>query len=256
MDEQPDSRLSQPLAEVAAALSQPKLVLLQRIAEAMARPIEQQVIEKDHIFSDEFAEAFGDQLLLHHGTHDEAVNKKTFEYMFRNAAQVAGHQAELNQNVTDAAADVLVDSISFSLKTEAAQRQSKSSTNIQKLLEARWIRECTTREDFAKSASTKIPHHLSRYERIVLLRGLKQEDSFLYSLFEIPKHLLMLTESLVAEDFDERNQYGGTGADVYLDGQRVFRLFLDGSVEKVRIFTLRLDHCVARATWRIPTETG
>jgi hypothetical protein len=76
----------------------------------------------------------------------------------------------------------------------------------------------------------------------------------LYTLIEIPKGRLMLIRGLSAHDFSPKNRYGGSGADVYDGDVRVFRLYLDGSVEKVRIFSLRIDHCVVRARWRVPLE--
>jgi hypothetical protein len=248
--------LRERFVSLVAHMSRPKLVLLERMALAMSREIEQQVVEADALFTPEFAEAVGDQLLLHHGTHDEPVNKKTFEYVFRNAAEAAGHTATINENTTDPSEDVRVDGTKFSLKTEAARSQSPTGMNIQKLMEARWIRECETRADFADKAAGVIPEHLQRYERIVLLRGRREGDSVAYMLVEIPNDLLMLVSGLTADNFEEKNKFGGSGADVYRDGIRVFRLYLDGSVEKVRVFSLRIDQCIIRARWTIPLEAA
>src|SRR4051794_35571231 len=88
------------LASLLRTMSRPKLVLLERMAMAMNREIEQEVVVSDELFTADFAEAVGDQLLLHHGTHDEPVNKKTFEYVFRNAAEAAGHSATINEHTT------------------------------------------------------------------------------------------------------------------------------------------------------------
>lgn len=235
-------------------MSRPKLVLLERIAQAMTREIEQDLVTADELFTPEFVEAMGDQLLLHHGTHDEAVNKKTFEYVFRNAAEAAGHQAAINENTTDPSEDVRVGDTKFSLKTEAAKAQSRTGMNIQKLMEARWIRDSNSPAELAGKASTVIPEHLERYERIVLLRGRRENGSVVYTLVEIPKDLLMLVRGLKPEDFEPKNKYGGSGADVLEGGERVFRLYLDGSVEKVRVFSLRIDKCIVRATWQVPLE--
>jgi Type II site-specific deoxyribonuclease len=250
------AQLRAELAALLQGMSRPKLVLLRRMAIAMNREIEQVVVEADDLFTADFAEAIGDQLLLHHGTHDEPVNKKTFEYVFRNAAEACGHSAVINEQTTDPSEDVRVDDTKFSLKTEAARSQSKTGMNIQKLMEARWIRDRDTPAALARTAATVIPEHLERYERIVLLRGRREADSVAYALVEIPRDLLMLIAELRADDFEPKNRYGGSGADVYRDGVRVFRLFLDGSVEKVRVFSLRIDHCTVRARWRVPLEVA
>jgi Type II site-specific deoxyribonuclease len=233
-------------------MSHPRLVLLHRMVSAMTREIEQSVEVQDPLFSVEFAEAVGDQLLLHHATHEEPVNKKTFEYVFRNAAEASGHAARVNTNTTDASEDVRVDDVKFSLKTEAAKRQSKAGIYIQKLMEARWIRDCDTPVELAATASRAIPEHLDRYERIVLLRGRREADSVLYTLVEIPKRVLMLVATLTADSFELKNKFGSSGANVFEGGDRIFRLYLDGSVEKVRVFNLRLDRCIVRMRWRVP----
>jgi hypothetical protein len=237
-------------------MSSPRLVLLHRVMVAMTRGIEQTVEVPDKFFSPEFVEAIGDQLVLHHGANEKAVKGNTFEHVFRNAAQAVGHTASIVENPNAASADVYVDDMRFSLKTETAKRQSKIGVYIQKLMEARWIRDYETPAELAAAAAELIPEHLEQYDRIVLLRGKESSDSVNYTLVEIPKDILMLVANLVGNDFPPKNGYGGTSADVFKNGVRVFRLRLDGSVEKVRLFLIRFDHCIVRARWSVPLDVG
>lgn len=253
MDQHDADPLREKLTARLAVMALPKLLLIDRMIDAMGRAIEQDVFAVDELFTADFIDAIGDQLLLHHGTHDEPASKKLFEYVFRNAAEATGHSATINPQTTDAGADVIVDGIRFSLKTEAARRQSRNGIQIQKLMEARWVRDVHSPEEIAAAATSLIPAHLANYERIVVLRGLPRRDDVLYTLVEVPKDLLLLIRGLTARDFSEKNAARSSGADVYdHSGTKVFRILLDGSVEKVRIFSLQLSACVVRARWRIP----
>jgi hypothetical protein len=224
---------------------------------AMTREIEQTVEAPDMLFSPEFVEAIGDQLVLHHGANEKAIKGNTFEHVFRNAAQAVGHTASIVENPNAPSADVFIGDMRFSLKTETAKRQSKTGVYIQKFMEARWIRDCDTPAELAAATAELIPKHLEQYDRIVLLRGQEESPDWVnYTLVEIPKDILMLVANLTGKDYPPKNRFGGTSADVFKDGVRVFRLRLDGSVEKVRLFLIRFDHCVVRARWRVPLDAG
>ena len=244
--------LSADLQEALSKLRPSQLGLLVRMAAALGRPVDVWRDPNSDICNQQFAEAAGNFLALHHGTHDERLNKKGFEFLFKFASEATGRMAILNKNTTDAAEDIRVDGVSFSLKTQADKAIKKSAIYIQKLMEARWIRECKTRADFARQTQAKVADHLSRYGRIMVLRGFPASKGIIsYDLVEIPKALLMRVKALRASDFSKRNSYGSSGAEVS-DGKGVaFRILLDGSVEKVRIFNLRVDRCRIHGAWKI-----
>jgi hypothetical protein len=229
-----------------------KVRLVHRLATTMTREVEQTVDAPDALFSVAFARAFGTQLLLHHATYESPVREKAFEYVLRNAARNVGHAARVNENAPPASEDVCLDDTRLSLKTETAKKPREGAIGIEKLMEARWIRDSHTPTELAAGVGRVIPEHLARYERLVMLRSWPGADSVHYTLVEIPKDVLMLATGLVGDDFEPKNEKGSSGADVFKDGVRVFRLWLDGSVEKVRVHSLRCDHCIVRARWRVP----
>lgn len=241
------------LQELLGRLNPSQLELLVRMAAALGSPVDVWRDPGSDICTDKFAAAAGNFLALHHATHFERLNKKGFEFLFKFSSEADGRVAVLNTNSTDSAEDIRVNGVSYSLKTQADRAIKRSAIYIQKLMEARWIRECKSRADFARQVQTKVAAHLSRYERIVVLRGFPPAKGIiLYDLVEIPKKLLERMTTLTASDFSGRNEYGSSGANVTDERGVAFRVLLDGSVEKVRIFNLRIDRCFVHGVWNIP----
>ncbi len=241
------------LSTAIAKLDDSQRALVLQMAEAMAVAIASKINSESDLATERFSISFSNQLLLHHATHEEKLNKKSFEYLLKAACEMDGRTAILNVDPTNAAEDVRVDNVKFSLKTEAAAGMRDGALNIQKLMEARWIRDYDTREDLAREAAKRIGRHLGSYERILVLRAFDQGRKFVrYELVEIPKALLMRISTLRSSDLEDKNEKGGCGANVKDENGHAFRLFLDGSVEKVRIFSLRKDRCVVHGEWTIP----
>ncbi len=73
-----------------------------------------------------------------------------------------------------------------------------------------------------------------------------------YVLTEPPKDTI--NDAFSAIDLDAFTKEGSKesyGANVYaVDGSRVFRVLLDSSVEKVRLW-FSADHCIEHASWRV-----
>jgi hypothetical protein len=190
---------------------------------------------------------------MHHAIHEERMNKRAFEYAFKYACEADHRRVRLNTDPINSAEDLWLDGEAFSLKTQADKNIKSGSIYIQKLMEARWIRDCSTQEEFAREASTRISKHLASYQRILVLRAFEYSRTLVvYDLVEIPRDLLMRIGTLKPEDFSPRNKYGSSGANVYDERGVAFRVLLDGSVEKVRIFNLRADRCKQHGQWRIP----
>jgi len=191
-------------------------------------------------------------LTVHHALHEEPLSKKSFEYLFKQCLGAAGISARLNPNPGDAAWDVEGADIRWSLKTEAAKGISRRIIKIEKLMEARWVREATTPESCAEAVRTLLPRHMGDYQRIVVLRAFSTVDGFSYSLEEIPTALLLDKFSEVkASDIAKNGKAKSYGADFFdNDGQKIFRLLLDSSVEKVRLW-FQADYSVNHGSWRI-----
>jgi transcriptional regulator with XRE-family HTH domain len=229
--------------------------LLVEMAVSMDRQVSSVLLPNSDICTARFAADFQNRLVVYHAMNDEVLKKKTFEYAFVRSMRMSGRNAQLVSSPVNAGSDVVVDGVAYSLKTEASQGIHQDRMTISKLMEARWIRECRTGQDFANGVTARVCAHLRQYNRIIVLRAFAQEApcGFRYQMVEIPKDLLLQAGALSPEDFGPRTSNGSTSADILLnDNTRLFSLRLDGSVEKVTINNLSLAHCITHATWSIP----
>lgn len=244
------------LYRIVSNLKPTQIALLLEMARAMTVEIEEYVNESSDIISPEFATNFSNRLLIHHATHTEKFGKKAFEYAFANALIATGKSAQITPSSTNPGTDVVVDGVNFSLKTEASARINRKKITISKLMEARWIRECNTREDFTNAVVNRVVTHLQQYQRILMLRAYNvSRNQIQYELIEIPHSLLLEIISLTANDFTEKTANGSCRASVYIAEHKAFTLSLDGSVEKVTILGLDTNLCFYHASWIIPTFT-
>lgn len=243
----------QRLTELIGRVDRVRLNLLVRMAEALTAEVPTNINPASVLITTDLAAALGSQLLLHHATHEEKLNKKTFEYILKYACEAAGYEVVLNLNPTLAAEDIRIGGTRFSLKTQADASIKPGAVYVQKLMEARWVRDYSTRDELAEAARQRIGAHLAKYERMLVLRAFDVPNGgYRYELVEVPLAILRLIVSLPNSAFSEKNKYGSSGAEVR-DSQGVaFRLLLDGSVEKVRVFNLRIERCLVHADWHIP----
>jgi len=227
------------LENIIKTLSKNRKRLLTEMANALLSRVESVIYEDSDICLPEFAMNFQDRIVLYHAMNDEVMKKKTFEYAFKGAMEAAGGKAHLVNDPTNPGNDVEVDGTKFSLKTEASGSISRGNITISKLMEARWIRDCHSGDEFAESVKARVVTHLNEYERIVMLRAFKinhPRKGFEYHLIEIPRDLLLMCGNLTGQDFSERTKNGSSSADIFNNRwERLWRLSLDGSVEKVTV---------------------
>lgn len=243
----------------AAGLGPGQLQLLRSMADALGADLKQWRSPDSDLVTDGFADYFGNRLLLHHAVSDEKFKKKTFEYALVAAARHDGRSADLSGHATVAGADVRLDAGErWSLKTEASASINPTMVTISKFSEARWIRDCRTRQDFHREALRRVGAHLEEYDRVAILRGRDVSGAVRYDLLEIPIELLRRLSTLLPDDFGERKQdSGSSAADVLdVDGSRAYRLALDGSVEKVTVRSLPINKCIHHGYWEIPDGLG
>jgi hypothetical protein len=228
--------------------------LLIRMANGMRGLIAESITPGSDILVPRFVANFSNRLRMHHATNREKFKKKSFEYAFLDASSAAEKKAVINDDPTNPGADVIVDGVAFSLKTEASTGISTKTIVISKLMEARWIRECVTPENFARGTTARVTAHLRKYNRILMLRAFDIEKTKIrYDMVEIPLDLLLQVENLKPADFSPRTTNGGSHADVYVGGKKAFSLRLDGSVEKVTISNLQVGMCRTHGSWIVQT---
>lgn len=241
------------LFEIIEKLDPEQRKLLLEVGRAMLRPIQETLNDQSDLATPSFRNCFRNRLLIHHATTEAKLTKKSFEYAFAKACLADGKTALIIPSQTNPGADVVVDGVPFSLKTEAATDIRPDRINISKLSEARWIQQCQTIEELAHEAATRIPAHLENYNRIVMLRAYnRQNGKVLYELMEIHKSTLLHIQKLTPADFSARSNQGGSTAKVFIDGEEAFSLRLDGSDGKVTIASLRSSFCSKHCAWEIP----
>lgn len=241
----------QRLVEAAQRLHPQRLDVLIELAATLDRHVDVDVNPNSDLMTAEFVEDFSARLIAYHAFHEQTLTKKTFEFVFQGACKAAGRRAEITSSPVYPGADVTVDGVPFSLKTEGARNMSRDRITISKLMEARWIRECRTPEDFARETVTRVVDHLRSYRRILVLRAFSSRAQFEYHLIEIPLDVLMQVQHLTAVNFSDRTDNGSSSAHVEIDGEIAFTLRLDDSVEKITVSGLRLRFCRRHATWRV-----
>ncbi len=241
------------LANAAKNLAPERLSVLIEMANALKNThIEQSVNPESDIMSEAFSENFTARLLIYHALHATKMSKKTFEYAFQGALEAAGKTVVMTENSVHAGADLIVDGVNFSLKTQAEKKMSRTAITISKLMEARWIRECQNGDMFLERTLDNVIKHLNEYKRIIMLRAFKDEAGpFEYDLIEVPLTVLKKMENLEATDFTQRTKNGSSTAKVKVGEQSSFNMRLDGSVEKVTISSLPTSLCILHSSWSI-----
>jgi hypothetical protein len=216
-------------------------------------PVEVSGTEGSDIVDATFAEVMADLLTLHHSLHEAPLSKKPFEYLIKQCLTAQGHHAELNPNPGGASYDVEGGGTRWSLKTEAAKGITPKITRIEKFMEARWIRECTSPAACAKEFRTRATAHIGDYGRILVLRAFAREGCVVYNLEEIPKEILIeCFGSASTDQFVKQRKALSFGANFHLSrngaSSKAFRVLLDSSVEKIRLW-YSTERCVHHGTW-------
>jgi len=239
-------------------LTERQLKTVAAMVKSLHIPVDFLPAEASDIVDGRFAEEMSNLLSLHHSNHESPLKKEAFEYVMKQCLIAQGHlESDLNPRPGESAYDVYGNNERWSLKTEAAKSLSPNQVKIEKLSEARWIREATTPEECATEVRERIPRRMSGYDRILLLRAATRPDRFVYTLEEIPKELLeqsfLSAEAYMFKKTDRGQKKGiSFGADFLhpLNHDVLFRMLLDNSVEKLRIW-FQTKYCIHHGTWTV-----
>lgn len=236
-------------------LTPTQLVLLESMARAMLVPVDTSIRDDSDIASPLFVEAMSNILSLHHALHEEPLNKKAFEYMLKQCFLAVGQDAELNSAPGDEAWDIRAAGQRWSLKTEAALGISPTQIKVEKLMEARWVREAGTPQECAEGVAERLPQHMTHYDRILVLRAFKARSGYEYHMEEIPLGFLVSAlQQAEPHQFAKTGRSISFGADFLApDGTRAFRILLDSSVEKIRLW-YTTSHARHHGTWFVHVD--
>ncbi len=254
MEADEESKALRELAAVATGLDPVQVELLTEIARTMMRRVVEAFYEESDFATPRFRANFRNRLLIHHATNEAKLTKKAFEFAFLGASKADSKIGFITTSSTLSGADVIVDNVRFSLKTEAARGIKAEQITISKFTEARWIQQQTTLKQLAEEAAKRIPAHLSQYDRILILRVREMpKGQLLYEIVEIPIDLLRRIGGLTEVSFSPRTTQGGSSAKIVVEGQPAFTLRLDGSDGKITITGLPISMCIRHVSWIIPT---
>lgn len=244
--------LIQNLLEGIESLSDVAIRTLTQMVGALGRDVLTQRNLQSSLVSETLAEEFALRLVLFHAAHEVNLTKKTFEFVFANALRSSGHIVELTDNAVFAGADMTVDGVPYSLKTEGGKSVRRDVAHISKFMELRAMRGCRTAADFVALTKEHFVPHTNRYQKILSLRSWRGGQEIEYQLLEIPISILKRANLLEEEDFGEPTQGGSCSAIVRSqEGDPLFTLVYDGSVEKITLRGIIVEACTDHCRWTV-----
>ncbi|MDR6657783.1 hypothetical protein J2W51_000325 [Tardiphaga robiniae] len=216
-----------------------------------------ELVRSDFLTQDAF-EYFAMRLAAHHAFSSHVLKKENFEHILEQAFKRTGGTAQRANSMTLRGADLTVNGVTLSLKTEGAQNLRAAHIVISKLMEAAWIKQIKTTDDIPQYLKKMVLPHFGNYDRIFILRSYKdaERNGFTrYDLREIGKSVLAEIGNLKPEDFSELTRTRTTSAIVKVDGKAAFQFRLDGSDDKLTINQLDVSLCPLHAWWSLSSPT-
>ena len=168
-----------------------------------------------------------------------------FEALAERAFHLSGEpDAHIALTITNAPGhDIIVGNERVSLKTETGRSTRPGLISITKL--------CTTERE-PWEASTLIERtitHLSRYERMLMLRAIWSHELIHYQLVDIPLEMLSLIRHAELKPVGTRTGRRSLGADISIDGEVAFHVHFDGSDGKCQVRNLLVSRCRVLGEW-------
>jgi hypothetical protein len=207
--------------------------------------------------SPEAYEYFGMRLAAHHAQSSHMLKKEAFEHILEQAFRAAGIPTELPNSMTHRGADIIIGTVPYSLKTEAARDLKLQSITISKLMEAAWIKQITSLGDIPPRIASMVMPHFANYRTIFMLRCYRHPTRptlVRYDLREIPTSVLAQVGVLTPADFTPLTRTRTTSAEVRVNGRVGFKFRLDGSDDKLTINNLDVSLCPLHAWWMLEAD--
>lgn len=196
-------------------------------------------------------------LRSHHALHNTSYGKEKFEDAIERIYPKIGVPTEKEAR-GHPGADVVVDGVRWTLKSEAGNNISEDEIFISKYMEM-GTQTWTEPKDLL-SAKKAFFTHMEDYERILTLRSLtpRSKESKTYELVEIPKELLLRAKNFrnKISETSRSNPKPGTCTVKTRDKVDFQLIFTGGTNRKLQIAKLRKELCVVHARWEfdIPQE--
>ena len=173
------------------------------------------------------------------GIYFEALMERAFDL-----CEAPGQIIEQGQ-VTAPSYDVLVGRERLSLKTETGRGTNPSFIKITKL--------CTTEREpwTAEVLITRVIDHLSRYDRMLMLRAIwgGGQAFFRYQFVEVPLTLLLLISTVTLAPVGKLRERRSLAGNVRDKEGVAFRVSFDGADGKCVISALPMTRCSVLRQW-------
>ena len=282
--------IEQDLLQAFQNLTETQKNLLERIIGSFQAGVKVSVDpNSDLCATPEFSEYFANLFSVYHSITEHKFEKKSFEFAFKCACITSGFTSEINRNSSHQGEDITRGGEKISLKTEG--EKSDTTFKISKFSESRFIpnyktemkekeinalpkgseeKESQFQELLRERSEELLPnlvadfqdvvrHHIANYDRIIALKTKAIEKdgeitSYKYRLIEIPLDLIRKSLNLSSEDFKPLKGNGGTSASVTINGEKVYRITLDGSVEKISFTGIKISECITHAEFLVPVS--
>jgi len=205
---------------------------------------------KTGLFPSKVLKDFGDILRFHHCFSAEPFSKDKFEYGLEQVCLGAGIKAHLAKK-GNRGHDITIGKTRFSLKTQADSNLKFDKIWISKFMElggGNW----SNKPSDLKGLRNQFLKHLKGYERILVLRVLSKDPSWMYELVEIPKRLFSLAKQgdLSMKMNSEQLPKPGYCYVRSAQGELFYSLYFDGGGErKLQVKNLLKSQCVVHASW-------
>jgi hypothetical protein len=234
-------------------LSPLQVDIIESIIKRFSDGVDGELLREDFLKQEAF-EFFGVRLSAHHAYSSQKLKKENFEHILEQSFNRTGSKAVPAESMTVRGADLKVDNVTLSLKTESAKSIKAEHITISKLMEAAWIKTVRELGDIPPLIAKMVIPHFENYDRIFILRSYddgSKAGSVKYDLHEIPKALLAEIGNLQAHDFSPLTKTRTTSAVVSWAGRPAFKFRLDGSDDKLTITNLSVAICPLHAWWRL-----
>jgi type II restriction enzyme len=217
--------------------------------------VESQVYKSD-IVTKNFDGRFVASLIVHHAINQHRLDKKPFEYAFRDALRADSRKAELDPSETHPGADITIDGIPASLKTEGSKNIKPGKIVISKMMESAWMKSYKTLDEFHAGIARHIVTHLQKYDRMFMLRAFPLKSGQHYILVEIPMVILRAVSEVKSTTLTALTKAKGTSVPVLWKGRHAWTLKFDGSDDKITLTDLSIELCKIHAEWKVTWDAA
>jgi hypothetical protein len=202
------------------------------------------------IFTVEFLRCVQQLVERHHTIYPRLPPQGLFfEALVEQAFRMAGHSREEVVPTTPNSPwhDLSVAGVKLSIKSETGKATKPTKISITKL--------CTT-ETGEWTVRALVKHtlsHLSRHDKMLMVRAIWRDCGFDYQLLEIPLGLLARMKEAQFGKVGTRRGRRSLAGDVVDQGKKLFRVHFDGADGKCQVHGLLVERCKVLRRWRHST---